>query len=151
MIDIVKFREILLELRARTNLASGEERITGVAMAVREGHMIKKLKDKEGIWLCANYPDATDTGNTDMHSSQNRVLLFLLEKVASGQHTDEEELLHYARLQRLFLLLRDELRNRESYCGEFASNGADMKIEWEYDIFGGWNGLSVSINLEDYD
>lgn len=152
MVDIVKFREMLLELHERINKAAGDGRIVkGVVIAVREGHMIKKLRDKEGVFLCANYPDCTGRGDADNLESQNRVLLFLLEKVPSGHHTDEEELQHYARMQRLFLLLRDELLRMEGFCGELAQGEGGMNIEWEYDIFGGWNGLSVSLNIEDHD
>ena len=95
MIDIVQYREILAELRERVNKNS-EEKIEGIVMAVREGHMIKKLKDRTGIQLCANYPDAQMNGTFDNHSDRNKVLIFLLEKVPSGQQTDEAECTHPA-------------------------------------------------------
>lgn len=149
MIDIVRFREILLELRQRVN-AQSDTSIAGVVMAVREGHMIKKLKDKAGIWLCANYPDAELNGNTDSHRERNGVLLFLLEKVSDGQETDEEELQHYAVLQRLVYLLKAELLSMDFACGELDIEAA-MLTEWEFNVFGGWNGLSIGLKLVDYD
>lgn len=151
MIDIVRFREYLLELVDSTNSSAGNDaQIEGVAIGVHQGHMIKKLKDKSGIWLCANYPDAVMTGHDDQHGDRNKVVLFLMEKVASGQHTDDEEILHYAKMQRLFLVLRQYLLENSASCGQFVT-GEALEQEWEYDIFGGWNGLSVMFNLNDYD
>lgn len=149
MIDIARYREFLAELRERVNRDS-EVKIEGVAMAVREGHMAKKLKDRTGIQLCANYPDAQMQGGRDNHSDRNKVLLFLLEKVPSGQQTDEAELQHYARLQRMMRLLRYALLEMDGFCGELQT-GEDLLTEWEYDVYGGWNGLSIGLNIQDYD
>ncbi len=151
MIDIKRFREYLVELMVYTNdESSADVQIEGVAIGVHQGHMIKKLKDKSGIWLCANYPDAVMSGTDDQHSDRNKVVLFLMEKVSSGQHTDDEELDHYAKMQHLFLILRKYLLNNSASCGQFVT-GEALEQEWEYDIFGGWNGLSVMFNLNDYD
>ena len=148
MIDIVQYREFLTELRARVNRKS-EEKIGGIVMAVREGHMVKKLKDRTGIQLCANYPDAQTNGTRDSHSDRNKVLIFLIEKVPSGQQTDEAELQHYARLQRMMRILRDVLLDMEGFCGNLHNVG-DLLTEWEYDIYGGWNGLSIGLDIEDF-
>lgn len=149
MIDILQYREILAELREKVNQKS-EEQIEGIVMAVREGHMVKKLKDRTGIQLCANYPDAQMNGTFDNHSDRNKVLIFLLEKVPSGQQTDEAELQHYARIQRMMRILRDALLENDAFCGELRS-GDDLLTEWEYDICGGWNGLSIGLDIEDFD
>lgn len=149
MIDIVQYREILAELREKVNQNS-EEKIEGIVMAVREGHMVKKLKDRTGIQLCANYPDAQMNGTFDNHSDRNKVLIFLLEKVPSGQQTDEAELQNYARIQRMMRILRDALLENDAFCGELRS-GDDLLTEWEYDICGGWNGLSIGLDIEDFD
>lgn len=149
MIDIVRFREVLIELQQKVN-AQSEVPINGVVMAVREGHMIKRLKDKAGIWLCGNYPDAELKGDEDSHNDRNNVLLFVLEKVSSGQETDEEELQHYAILQRITNVLKNELLSMDFTCGKLSSDEG-MLTEWEFDIFGGWNGLSVGLKLTDYD
>lgn len=45
---------MLLEIRQRVNVRS-EKPIEGIKLAVREGHLQKKLKDAEGIWLCGNF------------------------------------------------------------------------------------------------
>ena len=36
------------------------------------------------------------------------------------------------------------------FCGE-VKGAESMTVEWEYDVFGGWNGMSIGLNLVDYD
>lgn len=149
MIPIQRFREWLIELKEAANRQSGEAaRIEGIALAVREGHLVRKLRDRRGIILCAKYPDCQTSGDADNHADSNDIVLFLLEKVPSGQQTDEDELAHYAALQRLMLLLREQILESPLLCGgEQAASG--LATEWEYDICGGWNGLSIGFKLQD--
>lgn len=149
MIDITRFRELILELQTKVNQES-EEKINGCFLAVKEEHMVKKIKDKPGVLLCANYPDAEyDIENSDNRREDNQVIFFICEKVSPGSETDEEELLHYAKLQRIMEALKRVLRQNE-FCDRFSS-GDKMRTEWEYSIFGGFNGLSLGLTIADYD
>ena len=143
MINILRYREILVELRARINQRS-EMKIDGVILAVSDKHLTKKLRDQAGFFLCANFPDAESKGNADNYKEDNRLLLFLLEKVPAGDET------HYARMQDVMCILKDEIRDMDFVCGEI-SGGEDINTEWEYDVFGGFNGLSIGLKLTDYD
>ena len=138
---------MLLEIRQRVNVRS-EKPIEGIKLAVREGHLQKKLKDAEGIWLCGNFPDAELKGGMDCHQESNQILLFLLEKVPAGEEMDEEELQHYALLQRIMELVKKELLAMDFVCGEL-SPADGMLTEWEYDVFGGFNGLIIGLKLVD--
>ena len=151
MVDIKRFREWLIELKENVNEQAKDVQIEGIALAVREGHIIRKLRDRRGVILCAKYPDATVKGDTDNFSSDNDIVLFLLEKVASGQLSDEEEFAHYASLQRIMLDLRNYLMDSPFVCNDEMQVTTDLTIEWEYDIFGGWNGLSIGFKLQDYE
>lgn len=152
MVQIQRYREWLIELAHAINAqAVGHSPIQGVLMAVHEGHLLRKLKDKRGVWLCGKYPDGQVKGAADAFSTDNEVLLFLLEKVPSGQHDEEDELQHYQRMQRLMVALRERLWDGNLLCDESIRLSTDLKIEWEYDIFGGWNGLSISFKLEDFE
>ena len=151
MIDIKRFREWLVELKESVNEQAEEVQIEGIALAVREGHIIRKLRDRRGIILCAKFPDATVKGDADNFTNDNDIVLFLLEKVSSGQLSDEDELSHYAALQQLMVSLRDYLMSNPSVCDNEMRVVTDLNIEWEYDIFGGWNGLSIGFKLEDYE
>lgn len=151
MIEIKRFKEWLIELKESVNIQTDVAQIDNVAIAVREGHMIRKLKDKRGIILCAKYPDCKTSGDIDSYTGDNDIVLFLLEKVPSGLQTDEDELTHYAGLQQLMLILRDQLMKAPFVCNDELQVKSDLTIEWEYDIFGGWNGLSIGFKLQDYD
>ena len=140
---------MLIELKERVNKVS-RTKIDGTVIAVSEKHLVKKLRDCTGLMLCANYPDAVSQGNEDNYRERNSLLLFLIEKVPSGQETDEEELLHYARIQQVMQLLKTKLREMDSFCGE-VEGAESMTVEWEYDVFGGWNGMRIGLNLVDYD
>lgn len=117
MINIQRYREMLIELKERVNKVS-RTKIDGTVIAVSEKHLVKKLRDCTGLMLCANYPDAVSQGNEDNYRERNSLLLFLIEKVPSGQETDEEELLHYARIQQVMQLLKTKLREMDFFCGE---------------------------------
>lgn len=150
MIDIIRFREFLLEIQERVN-----ERVPGAIaeceLAVKEEHMTKKLKDKEGVILCANYPDAeTDIENSDSSEDSNLVFLFVVEKVPAGKFTSEEELVHYASLQQIMKEVKKELTDESLMCGKMQP-GDKLRTEWEYAVFGGFNGLSVGLTIKDYD
>ena len=147
MINIQRYREMLVELKERINKVS-RTKIDGTVIAVSEKHLVKKLRDCTGLMLCANYPDAVSQGNEDNYRERNSLLL--IEKVPSGQETDEEELLHYARIQQVMQLLKTKLREMDFFCGE-VEGAESMTVEWEYDVFGGWNGMSIGLNLVDYD
>lgn len=149
MINILRYREILAELKNRVN-ARSEMQIDGVIVAVSDKHLTKKLKDCQGFHLCANFPDAESKGHSDNYSEDNRLLLFLLEKVPAGDETPEEEIIHYSRMQAAMQILKDEIRSMDFACGEI-SGGDEITTEWEYDVFGGYNGLSIGLKLTDYD
>lgn len=149
MINIKRFAELLAELTAATNSQS-DAKIAGWLMCVNEGHAVKKLRDRRGVWLVAKYPDSLTAGNEDMLADNNEVVLFLIEKVSSGSQSDTQELDHYSVIQDVYKAFRGELLSGSHFCKNMQMGG-ELKEEWEYDIFGGWNGISVSFNLESYD
>lgn len=150
MIDIKRFREWLLELKEAVNRKTGEESIASIAMAVHEGHLMRKLRDRKGIALCARYPDAKVSGAEDALGTQNQVLLFIVEKVPSGQHSEEEEIGHYATMQALMNAMVAHLTEGNLLCDDSIRITSGLNVEWEWDIFGGWNGISISFTFEDF-
>lgn len=149
MLEIRRYREMIAEIAASVNRVANNT-IGASIVAVSEKHLVKKLKDRTGLVLCANYPDATARGERDNVKEENDVVLFLLEKVASGQDSDEEELQRFARIQETMAVMKDVIRGERFFCGEIDVR-AEMKTEWEYDIFGGWMGMSLGIKILDYD
>lgn len=147
MIPISRFREWLVELMTEVNAESA--RLAGVAMAVKEEHMVKKLKDKAGVWLAVNYPDALGTGEEDNATDDQAVFFFVVEKKNPGSMTDDEEVQHYEQLQEVMLAIRKAVRESAASGCVGISAKEEYKIEWEYQIFGGFNGLSMGFSITD--
>ena len=55
MIDIIRFRELMVELQVKVNQKS-EDKIDCCFLAVKEEHMVKKLKDKQGYFCVPIIP-----------------------------------------------------------------------------------------------
>lgn len=149
MIDIKNFREYIGELVYKTNQEL-DNKIEHIVFAVNESHMMKKLQNKYGVCLCFSYPDAQATGESDNFRDLQQVFIFVCQRVSPGQLNEEGELEIYSRLQNIMLTFREYLRNSESDCVGIVPEES-YKIEWEYQIFGGLNGLSMGLKFKSYD
>lgn len=97
-----------------------------------------------------SYPDAQAVGEYDNASDSQQVFLFVCQRVAPGQLNDNEEILLYSNLQNIMLTLRDVIRQSHDECVDIIPEES-YKIEWEYQIFGGVNGLSMGLKFKNYD
>lgn len=149
MINILQFRELCIELQHKVNAIS-DSQIDTVIMAVREEHMVKKLQNKFGITLCVSYPDAQSSGTEDNYTDNQQAFFFVVKRLAPGQLDDETEITTYAELQDIMLNLRDVIRDYYSECMGIIPEES-YKIEWEYQIFGGVNGLSMGVTFQNND
>lgn len=147
MIPISRFREWCIELMNEVN--AGEKWIEHLVMGVDEGHIVKKIKDKKGVCLCVNYPDATGSGENDNETDVQPIYFFVVEKVNPGSQTDDAEMLHYGTLQDIMRLLRRAVRDAAHWNCIGVEVDMNDKIEWEYQIFGGFNGLSIGLKITD--
>lgn len=150
MINILEFREIVAGIKAKVNEVC-ENKIESCILAVKEEHLQKKIADKPGVILCANFPDAEmQREHTDRYSEDNVILLFLLEKRNAGEYTDEEEIIHYNKMQSIMQEIKKHIGESYFECKELTT-GPKIRTEWEYNIYGGFNGLSIGFTLADYD
>ena len=147
MIPISRFREWCIELMNDVN--AGEVLIEHLVLGVEEGHIVKKLKDKRGVCLCVNYPDATGSGEDDTETDVQPVYFFVVEKVNAGSQTDNEEMLHYGKLQTIMRLLRRVVRDAAKRNCIGVQVDMNDKREWVDQIFGGFNGLSMGVKITD--
>ena len=152
MINILAYSEYLAELRVKANAElPADTQIAGCILAAEETHMTKRLGDSSEIMLCASFPDTEkEVINSDTYSEGNRLLLFVLQKVNAGQFTSDQELRHYASLQMVMEKVKEIIIQTEPDCGLFDFEGK-IRTEWEYNSFGGFNGLSISLIVTDYD
>lgn len=149
MIDIKAFREYISELVYVTNQEL-ENKIEHIVLSVNESHMTKKLQNKSGVCLCVSYPDAQAVGESDNVKDSQQAFIFVCQRVSPGQLDEEGELALYCELQHIMLVFRDFLRGAENDCVDINPEES-YKIEWEYQIFGGLNGLSMGLKFTNYD
>lgn len=148
--DIRYYRELLVEWANRINETQADEGIRSVHMAVLESHLIRKISNQKGVLLCANYPDYKRVSEEDSSSREYSCVLYLIEKVPSGSLKEEEEFAHYGKIDGLMKQLVQLVESGAWTCSPCRMEAKQLKVEWEYDIFGGFNGQSISFKLEEY-
>lgn len=152
MIPIKQYREMIEEIAVNINNAADDtdkKKIDGVILAVQEDQLIKKLKDKKGTFLAGNVPGAKIT-NDGYIESKGKGLLFLIRKIAAGSESDEKEMNTFQDLQDIAREVIKWIMEPGSYmCDNYIEKAEQIQVEWEYNIYGGWNGLSISFNLKD--
>ena len=132
---------------------TGGKQITELVMTIEESHLIKKIKDKAGILLAVKYPPTDSQGDEDNYSERNKCLIYCLTKWDASKVDDTEELNHYAILQELTMKIKNYLikyDKGEGICGIENGLYSGFRTEWEYNIFGGYNGLSISFDLRNF-
>lgn len=179
MIDITRFNEMLLELQSDVNNKIDSSRLAykngywvydplhggseGVAegrvidhiiLSPTESHIVKKLKDRKGMCLAVKMADAdTKIESEDNYSEDNHQLFFLLEKCNPGDFTDQTEREHYQKMQYVMRLVKEYLKSigfNGINCGGEETLSKPFHTEWEYQTYGGFNGLSISFDLQDF-
>jgi hypothetical protein len=165
MIPVNELNEMLIELKAAVNIRlfdtdvdfiapSVNPEIKSIVLSPNEAHLIKTLKDKPGVILAVQLaPSDTDVKNEDNYSEHDNELFYILEKVDPGRMSDKEERNHYAKLQLVMQFVKDYLFERGvngNVCGGNEKVSKPFHTEWEYQVYGGFNGLSVSFKLENF-
>ncbi|NLB17559.1 MAG: hypothetical protein GX825_02205, partial [Syntrophomonadaceae bacterium] len=126
-----------------------------VIVSPTEKHLVNKLKDKPGVILAFRMPSAdTDIVSGDNYGEINKMLFYIIEKVDPGSQSDEQELDHYNQLQLITSAFKLKLLDRlmgNDFCRTDNELAKAFHTEYEYQEFGGWNGLSVSFDIKDYE
>ncbi|MEA4976009.1 MAG: hypothetical protein VB046_09765 [Paludibacter sp.] len=158
MIQITAFKEffesaiVWANAKADTEITGGKT-ISSLIMAVEENHLIKKIKDKAGIVLAIKYPSSDSQGDEDGYAERNKCLIYCVTKWDPGKVTDAEETNHYSVLQELTRRVKEYLNTSDKgpgICGVENGLYSGFRTEWEYNIFGGYYGLSVSFDLRNF-
>lgn len=178
MIPISRFTELMMEIQAEVNASMAEElffwdngmwiyrgdgsdggsdtgkSIDFMVISPTESHFVKKVKDLNGIILGVILaPSDTEFQDVDNYAENNNELLFVLEKTDPGRFTDQNELYHYAKLQLVMKYVKEQIIARGmngNMCGGDETMAKPFHTEWEYNQFGGFNGLSVAFDLKDW-
>lgn len=179
MIDITRFNELLLDIQNYVNQkmdvsklsykkgywvydalhSSSEGTSTGkgidqIIISPTETHIIKKLSDKKGICLAVKMADSDSVmQSTDNYWEQNHQLFFVIEKCNPGDFTSQTEREHYAKMQEITRLVKEYMKDHGlngTSCQGDETLSKPFHTEWEWQIFGGFNGLSISFDLQDF-
>lgn len=152
MIPINNYRQFVSEL---VNSAKKEAKIDddiAIRLAVTESQLVNLVKDKAGIVVAGNIPGA-EISKSSWFQSEGECLIMVLEKMPEDRQGTEAEFESYAKLQQLMIEIVRLLINYSGF-GSLCDKGEvdysrPLVVEWEYNTYGGFNGLSVTFKLKD--
>lgn len=152
MIPINDYRQFIAELINYARQQAGIEDDITIRLAVTESQLINMLKDLSGIVVAGNIPGA-DISKSSFFQSEGECLLMVLEKMPVDEQGLEKEYTRFARLQQLMVEIVKLLTNYDGF-DRFCDKGEvdysrPLNIEWEYNTYGGFNGLSMTFRLKD--
>ncbi len=150
MIAINDYRQFIAELTAAAEERSGVD-VGKIRLAVTESQLINLLKDQAGIVVAGNIPGA-EIGNNGFFLSSGECILYVIEKTPEDRQGTDWEYDEYARMQQLMAAIVRLLTGEDFQ--EFCDKGEvdfsrPIVVEWEYNIWGGFNGQSVTFRLKD--
>lgn len=153
MIPINNYRQFIVELVNYACQAVGIEDVPSIRLAVTESQLVNLLKDLSGIVVAGNIPGADFTNSGGWFQSEGECLLMVLEKMPGDEQGLEREYDRFAHLQRLMVEIVHLLTGFDGF-DRFCDKGEvdysrPLNIEWEYNTYGGFNGLSVTFRLKD--
>ena len=151
MIAINDYRQFIAELAAAAAANSGVG-VEHVRLAVTESQLATLLKDLGGTIVCGNIPPFSISYPASYWHSEGECLLMVLEKMPRDRQAGCDEFDRYQRLQRLMSALLQLLTGEllQEFCdqGEL-DHSQPVRVEWEYNQYGGFNGLSATFKLKD--
>ena len=152
MIPINDYRQFIAELINYAKQQADIDSDITIRLAVTESQLINLLKDLSGIVVAGNIPGA-DISKSSFFQSEGECLLMVLEKMPEDEQGLEQEYTRFARLQQLMTEIVKLLTNYDGF-DRFCDKGEidysrPLNIEWEYNTYGGFNGLSVTFRLRD--
>lgn len=157
MIPALRFNDILSNLQSDVNVDLDDSglSIAHIIVAVSDSQIGKKVSGKSGVLLIAKMPSATsDIRTVDDYSEDNQCLIFVLEKQEPSTTTDQKELEHYAKVQRIMRAVKEWIMNHglnDGQDNETETLSKPFRTEWENQVYGNFNGLSLSFDLKDFE
>lgn len=152
MIPINDYRQFVSELVNSAKTAAKIDDDIAIRLAVTETQLVNLVKDKAGIVVAGNIPGA-EISKSGWFQSEGECLIMVLEKMPEDRQGTEAEFESYAKLQQLMIEIVRLLVNYNGF-GSLCDKGEvdysrPLVVEWEYNTYGGFNGLSVTFKLKD--
>ncbi len=151
MIAINDYRQFIAELAAAAATRSGI-RVDHIRLAVTESQLAVLLKDLPGTIVCGNVPSFTIGYPASYWRSEGECLLMVLRKMPRDGQAQPDEFDSYQQLQQLMSAMLKLItgEDMQQFCdqGEL-DHSQPIRVEWEYNQYGGFNGLSATFHLKD--
>lgn len=150
MIAINDYRQFIAELTAAASRLSGVK-VSCVRLAVTEPQLVTLLKDLSGTVVAGKVPDY-DLTNGGFWKSGGECLLMVLEKLPRDGQGTEAEYKSYERMQQLMSAILRLLVGEtfQEFCDHGEVDFAEgIRVEWEFNTYGGFSGLSAVFHLRD--
>jgi len=125
--------------------------INEVVLAVTEKHLIKKLKDKSGVVLCAIHPSyGSNSDDIDNKRDMNIIMFFLIENIETSNVTETNEVLHYKKMQLIAKAIRTKITEDSRICNHIFKllKLGSINIDTVYSEFGKYNGYSIMFSVD---
>ena len=148
MIRITDFNELMGQMVAAIQPENPE--VSGFVLIANEKHLVRRLGDKDGVWIAVTIPSADpETVDEDNVAENNIFWMFILEKVDPGSFSDADEIGHYQKIQDITTVVKKWLRDEKLAGNAFLEylNLKSIHTDPEYQ-FGGWNGWSINGNFD---
>lgn len=150
MIAINNYRQFFAELVAAASDKSGVE-VSKTRLAVTETQLINLLKDLTGVVVAGNIPNF-DVTYDSYWLSCGECIIYVLEKMPEDYQGTDREFERFADLQALMSQLLQCVSGEtiQQFCDQAELDiSQGVRVEWEYNTFGGFNGLSATFHLKD--
>ena len=153
MIPINDYRQFIIEL---INYAKNDVSLTEshtIKLAITESQLINLIKDLSGIVIAGNIPGAQINAGNGYVASDGECLLMVLEKMPKDRQGTEAEFERLGTLQDLMVAIIKILLNTDGFDRFCDLANIDfsrpLNVEWEYNSYGGFHGLSITFRLRD--
>ena len=145
--SVSELNSILLALKNSCNFDNS-------MMIATEDHIIRRLKDTTGTVIAMTYPSSDDISKGINNVGDiDTIFIWAIEKINPSDVDDNSEIAHFAKMKEMMSDIKKYLRNKKLQGCNILQylNEKSFHVDPEYQVFGGWNGYSLSFTLNSYD
>jgi predicted protein tyrosine phosphatase len=144
MISVTQLQSVLTALKTACDFDYA-------LLVATEDHIIKRLRDRTGTVLAMTYPSVDDDSKgIDNIADVDTIFVWVIEKINPSDVDETNEPAHYEKMRGKISDIKNYLRGKKlEGCNllQFINENS-FHIDPEYQIFGGWNGYSLSFTVK---
>ena len=122
-----------------------------LVFVVREEHLQKRLAGRSGTFFVVVLPSAEGSGRPDNTTDINTLMIMILRNQSKSEATSESELSLFSDLQKIILMIKDQILSDAScYLQPWGFlDHASIEIDPEWNVAGGYHGYSLALSFND--